>query len=46
MDVSSQKSYSIVLYIDRYGQRVFGVAEDAIAVYSEQDIKEFLKEQK
>ena len=46
MDVSPQKSYSIVLYIDRYGQRVFGVAEDAVAEYGEQDIKEFLKEQK
>lgn len=46
MDVSPQKSYSIVLYIDRYGQRVFGVAEDAVAEYGEQDIKEFLKEEK
>ncbi len=45
MDLSPQKSYSIVLFIDRYGQRVFGVTEDASVDYSEQDIKEFLKAQ-
>lgn len=45
-EISPLSSYSIVVFFDRYNQRVFGVTEDAKFDASEQDIKDFLKDNK